>query len=66
MIDVLVDANFLVALTNKRETDYQTAVAFLEETPKSQYRLIVPTVVLPEVMYLLKRDGGLPAVLLFG
>jgi predicted nucleic acid-binding protein len=57
--NVLVDANFLIALSYPYDKYHAKAVQFALQ---NQSTLLIADVVLPEVMYNLKRVGGLPAV----
>lgn len=62
MNNALVDANFLIALAYPRDKYHLRAKKFASET---KLNLLIPDVVLPEVMYNLRRVGGLLAVLHF-
>ena len=62
MADILADSSFLYALYSVHDRYHPGADHFAGESP---VRLIVPDVILPEVTFLLKRAGGLPAVLGF-
>lgn len=62
MNSMLVDASFLIALSYPRDKNHEKAKGF---TLKNKSPLLIPDVVLPEVMYNLRRIGGLPAVLRF-
>lgn len=55
MSDVLVDANYLVALANLKDSYHEKAEQFANNNTN---RLLVPTVALPEAFYILKRFGG--------
>ncbi|MCB9453846.1 MAG: PIN domain-containing protein [Anaerolineaceae bacterium] len=63
MADALVDANFLIALAYPKDNNHAKAIQFASSTTLN---LIVPDVVLPEVMYILRRVGGTTAALHFG
>jgi predicted nucleic acid-binding protein len=63
MIDVLLDASYLVALGYPRDRDHRRAKGFAAQ---AGYRLLLPDVVLPEVLYNLRRVGGPRAALRFG
>lgn len=58
MADVLVDANFLVAIGYPRDRNHTKAKTFAAATAD---RLLIPDVVLVEAMYNLQRLGGTPA-----
>jgi uncharacterized protein len=58
MPDVLVDANYLVALGYPRDRFHDRARAFAAHPG---YRLLVPDIVLVEAMYNLQRLGGVDA-----
>ena len=58
MADVLVDANFLVAIGYPRDRNHMKSKRFAAATAD---RLLVPDVVLVEAMYNLQRLGGTPA-----
>ena len=58
MADVLVDANYLVALGYPRDRNHERAKTF---AATAAHRLLVPDVVLVEAMYNLQRLGGTPA-----
>ncbi len=55
MNEVLVDANYLVALANLKDVNHQKAEQF---ATNGNYRSLVPIVAIPEAMYILKRFGG--------
>jgi len=61
MTDALVDANVLVALNHPGDKHHKAALKFAQE---DEFTLLLPDVVLPEVAYLMRRIGGVPAVLL--
>lgn len=63
MISALVDASFLVALGYPRDNYHARAKQL---AAKGDIRLLLPDVVLPEVMYNLRRVGGIHASLRFG
>ncbi len=63
MTDVLLDASFLVALGYPRDRNHAHATQF---AAKRGTRLLLPEVVLPEMMYNLRRVGGTRAALQFG
>jgi len=63
MTDVLVDANFLVAIGYPKDKNHDDAIQFLDSASDS---LLVPTIILPEVMYILRRLGGTDATLRMG
>lgn len=58
MADVLVDANFLIAIGYPRDRNHAKAKTFVAATAD---RLLIPDVVLVEAMYNLQRLGGTPA-----
>ncbi|MBE2271705.1 MAG: type II toxin-antitoxin system VapC family toxin [Anaerolinea sp.] len=58
MADVLVDANFLIAIGYPRDRNHTKAKTFAAATTD---RLLIPDVVLVEAMYNLQRLGGTPA-----
>jgi uncharacterized protein len=58
MPKILVDSSFLIALTYPRD-QYHTAAA--DFAKQNQQPLLIPDVVLPEVMFNLKRVGGIRA-----
>jgi predicted nucleic acid-binding protein len=59
MNQVLMDSSFLVALHNRRDVFHARAAAFARDTTR---RRLLPVVILPETAYLLRKQGGLPAV----
>ncbi|GAB4519261.1 MAG: hypothetical protein OHK0046_27840 [Anaerolineae bacterium] len=63
MADVLVDASYLVALGYVKDVYHTRAKSFGGTT---QHNLLVPTVVLPEALYILRRVGGINAAIRFG
>lgn len=63
MADALVDANYLIALAYPKDNNHLPASAFARTTEDT---LLVPTIILPEVVYILKRVGGIPAAVRFG
>jgi hypothetical protein len=63
MTDALVDANFLIALAYPKDNNHTSATQFAASTA---LHLLVPTIVLPEAMYNLRRVGGTRAALRFG
>lgn len=62
MAEVLVDANYLIALGYPRDRHHARAKAFAAST---EHRLLVPDVVLIETMYNLQRLGGIPAAAVY-
>ena len=58
----LADSSFLYALFDTSEAKHQQAVAFARS---QESQLLVPNVVLTEVAFLFKRNGGIPAVVAF-
>ncbi len=64
MNDALVDANFLIALAYPSDRHHQKAYRFISNS--LAYRLRLPTVILPEVMYMLRELGGYKAVIKLG
>jgi predicted nucleic acid-binding protein len=62
MSDALVDASFLVALGYPRDRNHTKAVAFAKSQPVN---LLIPDVVLVEVMFNLRRLGGVNATVRF-
>lgn len=63
MTEALVDANFLIALAYPKDNNHTKATQF---TASTALNLLVPAIVLPEVMYNLRRVGGVHAALRFG
>lgn len=63
MISALLDASFLVALGYPRDHNHAHAKQFAAQ---GDIRLLLPDIVLPEVMYNLRRVGGTRAALHFG
>lgn len=63
MNSALTDASFLVALGYPRDHNHKAARFFVEQ---SGMDLLIPDIVLPEVMYNLRRVGGTTAALRFG
>jgi len=63
MIDVLVDANYLIALAYPKDKNHKSARQFVESTDN---RLFIPDVILPEAMYNIRRLGGINAAIRFG
>lgn len=59
---ILVDTNFLVALSDTKDLNRQKALRFAQ---KNQHQRIVPDVVLTDVAYLLRRGIGQKAVSIF-
>jgi predicted nucleic acid-binding protein len=62
MPDLVADSSFIYALFNKDEKQYQNARRFATEHPGV---LLIPDVVLPEVTYLFRKEGGVRAVTAF-
>ena len=60
MDNALVDASFLIALAYPRDSFHAIAKQFIAKSPVS---LQIPEVVLPEVMYNLRRVGRQLAVI---
>ncbi len=63
MTDVLVDASFLVAQAYSKDHDHVAARNFIVE---GRYTLLLPSVVLPEALYNLRRVGGSHLAILLG
>lgn len=63
MADALVNSSFLVALGYSHDHNHNRAKQFVAQR---SVRLLLPDVILPEVMYNLRRLGGLRAALRFG
>ncbi len=63
MINVLLDASFLIALGYIRDIHHTEAKQFAAQ---QGIRLLLPDVVLPETMYNLRRLGGRRLALHFG
>ena len=63
MAKALVDANYLIALSYPKDKNHQRAKDF---AAKTTHQLLIPTVVLPEAIYILRQVGGTPAALRFG
>jgi hypothetical protein len=63
MSEVLVDASFLIAMGYPKDKNHDDAVKFATLT---EFDFLIPSVVLPEVMYNLRRVGGSHAALEFG
>ena len=59
---ILVDSSFLYALFDHDDAKHQEAVDWAKQ---QDFQLVVPQVVLGEVMFLLDRNGGVPATLQF-
>jgi len=59
MTTILIDSGFLVAIFNKADHNHDSASRFASE---NTILGVVPDVVLTEVAYLLRRDGGMQAV----
>lgn len=59
MNNILLDTGFLVALNYPHDQKHPQAVQF---ATTSTTPLLIPEVVLPEVTFLLRRAGGIPAV----
>jgi hypothetical protein len=60
--DVLIESSLLVALARSADRHHRRALDFARA---NRQRLLVPDVVLTEVTYLLRRDGGFAAVPVF-
>jgi len=61
-VQILIDSSFLYALFDQDDGKHQQALNWAMHQP---YQLLVPEVVLGEVMFLLDRNGGVPATLQF-
>ena len=59
---VLVDSSYLYALYSPSDNNYQLSQAFAATNAAVA---LIPDVVLPEVAFLFKRAGGVPAVAMF-
>ena len=55
MTDLLLDANFLIALAYSKDRYHQRAVDYISQT---RLHIAVPSVVLPEAVFNLRRVGG--------
>lgn len=55
MTDLLLDANFLIALAYPKDRYHQRSVDFINQT---HLHIAVPSIVLPEVIFNLRRVGG--------
>ena len=62
MADILLDSSFLYALFQKDDKRHEQAREF---AAASRMPTLVPGVVLPEVTFLMVRDGGIPAAAAF-
>jgi predicted nucleic acid-binding protein len=62
MAEVLVDTSFLVALNSRNDKYHAQSVRFVNQ---GQDDLLIPEVVLTEAAFLIRREGGIPAVLAF-
>ncbi|MEP7286846.1 MAG: PIN domain-containing protein [Chloroflexota bacterium] len=62
MTSTLVDSSFLYALHNAKDKKHGQALNYSEDTHD---RPLIPDVVLPEVTFLLHREGGILAVTAF-
>jgi predicted nucleic acid-binding protein len=62
MSDILVDSSFLYALFQKDDRHHSRAREF---AASNRLPALVPDVVLPEVTFLLARDGGISAAAAF-
>lgn len=59
MNDILVDSSFLYALYDQTDLAHKKVSATAD---LHRHRLVIPYVVLTEVAYLFKRNGGTPAL----
>ena len=59
MVDVLVDSSFLYAQYSDNDSNHPQALAFTKSTITTP---VIPDIVLPEVAFLFRREGGIPAV----
>src|SRR5260221_7494583 len=62
MSRVLVDSSFLFTLYNSNDNNHTRVITFSQHT---QDTALVTDVVLPEVTFLFRREGGIPAVTAF-
>src|SRR5260221_12456949 len=62
MSKALVDSSFLYSLYNLNDNNHNRAITYSQQ---AQDTPLVPDVVLPEVTYLFRREGGVPAVTAF-
>ncbi|MBL8162993.1 MAG: PIN domain-containing protein [Anaerolineae bacterium] len=62
MAEILVDTSFLVALNSRKDQYHAQSVQFVNQNEDD---LLLPEVVLPEAAFLIRREGGIPAVLAF-
>lgn len=62
MTQVLIDSSYLVALGARSDKHHARALRFARE---KDYSLLLPTIVLPEAVYLLRQLGGARGALRF-